>query len=73
MIGEFVTNGLGDTNTVARSHYSSLHVSLVIHATRHGLNHGRGLKDAVNHRDSFRGGWIKKTDLGTSLTDNSRL
>lgn len=51
-------NGLGDTGAVARSHCSSSHVSLLIHATRHALNHGRGLPpsevifpDYENRRD----------------------
>lgn len=70
MIREFLMNGLHDTDTVARSHSRSLHVSLLIHATRYGLNHGRGLclhlkevnfPDYENHRESCsEEGGVKK-------------
>lgn len=40
---ELLMNGLHDTDTVAGSHHSSSHRSLLIHATRYRLNHGRGL------------------------------
>lgn len=43
MIPNFLMHGLHDTDAVARSHYSSLYVSPLIHATRYELNHVRGL------------------------------
>lgn len=74
-------NGLHDTDTVARSHRSRLHRSLLIHATRYQLNHGHGLslhlKEAnflnyENHHDpcSKEGGLLKKKNKTNCTTQS---
>lgn len=50
MIGEFPMNGPRDSDSVATSCYGSPHVSLLNHATRYGLNHGRRLPFASKKR-----------------------